>query len=422
MKKHRQSKTTSRNFFRYVFTAALVFCFVIGMNTFSFPQSKPQRPDTPKGNQKKNQRSEPKTEDQRKREEEERNAVIEDDPVKIETAVVNVDTVVYNKKSGQIITGLKKENFAIFENGVKKEISNFSTPDAPITITVVVDFSRRAAQLGYLGQRGYESGKFEMIRPVAYFLTKFIRPPDDYASVIAYDMRPTPLTDFTNDPKRLNEVINLLARNSPAFTDSNMFDAIKLTLVGGKADSVVLENSKQEKMDYAGMVSLKAKRRAVLLVATGLDSMSRINYGEVRKIIQQAGIPIYVIGTGEMFMKLYEDRIDAVDTISGFPGRLTLLQARNTLQTFANESGGVYYPVTFESELPATLSNINTLLRNQYSLAYEIEEARPRDGKKYKIEVKVDQDGDGVYEEKTLVIQHRPFYFAPKEGQKDGKN
>src|SRR5687768_15165573 len=34
--------------------------------------------------------------------------------VRVTAAVVNVETVVYHKKSGQIITGLKKENFAIF--------------------------------------------------------------------------------------------------------------------------------------------------------------------------------------------------------------------------------------------------------------------------------------------------------------------
>lgn len=390
-------------------------------------QSRPQKGDPPKGDGKKNERPKPKTEaelkaeeERRKQEEIDKNAVVDDEVLNIKTNVVNVDAVVYNKKTGQIITGLKKENFAIFENGVKQEISNFATPEAPITVTLVVDYSKLAAYIGSASGGGFEPGKMEMVRPVAYFLSKFIKPPDDYASVIAYDIRPTPLTDFTNDPSRIANVINLLLRNNPAFTDSNLFDALKLALVGGRADSVVLENSKESKSEYGGMIDVKAKRRAVILVSTGIDSMSKINYGEMRKIIQNSGVPIYIIGTGEMFIKLYDQQLGATDTISGFPGRLTFLQARNTLTTFAKESGGTYSPVTFPSELPGVLNNINTLLRNQYSLAYDVADVREA-GKKFVLDVKVDVNGDGVYEEKGYVIQHRPFYTTPKDEKAKNK-
>ena len=84
------------------------------------------------------------------------------------------------------------------------------------------------------------------------------------------------------------------------------------------------------------------------------------------------------------------------------------------MNTFAKESGGAHFPVTFEGELPNALKSINALLRNQYSLSYDAGE-KPRDGKKYKLEVKVDLNGDGVYEEKQLVVQHRPFFIAPND-------
>jgi Ca-activated chloride channel homolog len=344
------------------------------------------------------------------------NAEKDDEVLTIKTNIVNVDTVVYHKKTGQIITGLKQKNFEIYEDGAKKDVTNFATPDAPITVTVVVDFSKTASYLGSASSRGFDPGKMEMVRPVGLFLSRFIQPPNDYASVIAFDIRPTPLTDFTNDPRRLNEVINLLLRNNPAFTDSNLFDAVKLTLVGGNADSVVLEDTKERKMNYGGMVSVKAPRRAVVLVATGIDSMSKINYDQARKIIQNAGIPIYVIGTGEMFLKLYDAQLSPVDSITGLPGRLTLLQAKNTLNTFAKESGGAYYPITFESEIPNALNSINAMLRSQYSLAYDAGEQK-FDGKKRKLLVKVDVNNDGQFDEgeqKQYEIQHRPFYVSPK--------
>ncbi|HXH70950.1 MAG TPA: VWA domain-containing protein [Pyrinomonadaceae bacterium] len=397
----------------------IVFFFTFYASTFA--QSRPQKSDTKKGDDKRNKRPVPKTEEElkkeeekRKQEEEEKNAVVDDEVLKIKTNVVNVDAVVYNKKSGQIVTGLKKENFAVFENGIKQDITNFATPEAPITVSVVVEYSKWSEVFGSYASRGQEAGKLEVIRPVAYFLSKFIRPPDDYASVIAFDIRPTPITDFTNDPNRLRQTVDLLLRNSPAFRENNLFDSLKFALVGGKGDSVVLENSKERTSNYGGMINVQAKRRAIILVASGINTFSRSNYDEVRKVIQNAGVPIYILSTGNLFYKLYENQLSAEGSITGMPGRLDFLQAQNAMNTFAKESGGAHFPVTFPGEIPSNLQTINSLLRNQYSIAYDADEKREA-GKKYKLQVKVDVNGDGVYEEKEYVIQHRPFFTTPKE-------
>ncbi|HEY0462345.1 MAG TPA: VWA domain-containing protein [Pyrinomonadaceae bacterium] len=402
----------------------IVLLFVLG--AFAFAQSKPQKPTTTvPGNQKKNQRPTAKTEEEQKKEEEQRKleedaktAEKDDEVLSIKTNIVNVDAVVYDKKSGQIITGLKKENFAIFENGVKQEIAQFATPEAPITVTMVVEYSKWSELFGSYASRGFESGKYEVIRPAAQFLLKFIKPPDDYASLIAFDIRPTPITDFTNDPQRLRQTVDLLLRNNPAFRENNLFDSLKFALVGGKGDAVVLENSKEEYAQYGGMVDVKAKRRAIILVASGINTFSKISYDDVRKVIQAAGVPIYILSTGNLFYKLVESELPATDGINGFPGRLTFLQAQNAMNTFAKESGGAHFPITFEGEIPSALNSINALLRNQYSLAYDAGE-KPKDGKKYKLEVKVDLNGDGIYEsDKQLIVQHRPFYQTEKEKSK----
>lgn len=336
----------------------------------------------------------------------------EAEKISVTTQIVNVDTVVYHKKSGQIVTGLKKENFSIQVDGAPQLITNFSTPEAPITVAMVVEYSKWSELFGRASGGGWDPGTYEVIRPVAMFLEKFVKPPDDYVSVVAFDLRPTPLTDFTNDPTRIGQVVSLLLRNYPAFRETNLFDALKFTLVGGRGDSVVLEDSKSEKSDYAGLVSVQGRRRAVLLVASGIDTFSKINYGDARKIAQNAGIPIYIIGTGELFFKKYGDMLPATDSITGMPGRMTFLQAQNTLKTFASETGGAYFPVTFPGELPQVLGNINSLLRSQYSLAFNPGDVR--DGKQHKIKVSVDVNGDGVIDDKEFVIQARQFYNAPK--------
>ncbi|HKU75636.1 MAG TPA: VWA domain-containing protein [Pyrinomonadaceae bacterium] len=332
--------------------------------------------------------------------------------VTISTQIVNVDAVVYHKKSGQIVTDLKKINFALFADGVEQTITNFSTPEAPITVAMVVEYSKWSEMFGLYGSRGYEPGTYEVIRPTAMFLSQFIKPPDDYVSVVAFDIRPTPLTDFTNDPTRLNQVITLLLRNTPAFRETNLFDALKFVLVGGRGDAVVLEDSKSDKADYAGLASVQGRRRAVILVASGIDTFSKINYGDARKVLQNSGVPVYIIGTANLFKKMYGDNLPPTDTLGGMPGRMTWLQADNTLQTFAKETGGAYFPVTFEGELPKVLSNINSLLRSQYSLAFNPGDVR--DGKQHKLQVKVDVNGDGTYDDKEFVVQARQYYNSPK--------
>ena len=157
---------------------------------------------------------------------------------------------------------------------------------------------------------------------------------------------------------------------------------------------------------------MQGRRRAVILVASGIDTFSKINYGDARKILQNSGVPVYIIGTANMFKKIYGDQLPATDSMLGMPGRMSWLQADNTLQTFAKETGGAYFPVTFEGELPKVLGSINALLRSQYSLAFNPGDVR--DGKQHKLQVKVDVDGDGTYDDKEYVVQARQFYNSPK--------
>src|ERR1700730_10142979 len=286
-----------RRHFAFLSIIALTMAATGNLNIFA--QSRRQPPTT---NDKKNKRPDPS---EQKPEEPVPQDVInksqDAEKITVSTNLVNVDAVVYQKKSGQIMMGLKKPNFAIFVDGVQKEITNFATPEAPITAVMVIEYSKWSEIFGYYGSQGMNAGTDDVIRPAALFLSHFIKPPNDYASVIAFDMRATPLTDFTNDPRRINEVINLLLRNSPAFRENNLFDALKFTLIGGRGDSVVLENSKSEKSEYTGLVSVQGRRKAVILIASGWDTFSKINYGQARKIVQNSGIQIYAIGTAGMF-------------------------------------------------------------------------------------------------------------------------
>jgi hypothetical protein len=90
------------------------------------------------------------------------------------------------------------------------------------------------------------------------------------------------------------------------------------------------------------------------------------------------------------------------------------------MNTFAKESGGMHFEMTFPQEVSGYLQSINSLLRSQYNLAYDLEKPHEA-GKKYKLEVKVDVDGDGQTDEKTFVVQHRPYVLGPPLPEKADK-
>jgi Ca-activated chloride channel homolog len=337
--------------------------------------------------------------------------------ITIGTDVVNVEAVVYNKKTGAVFQGLKKEHFEIYEDGIKQEVENFATPEAPVTMVMLLEYSKLVDILGF-GTGGYfENGRVEILRPAYEFVNRFVQP-KDFISIVAYDIRPTPLVDFTDDKNKLMQAVSLLIRNNPAFTESNMYDALKFVLRGGKGDSVVLEDDKDAdakgQADYAGLYEVNA-RTAILLIGSGLDTFSKINFDEARKIVENSGVPIYVLGTGNLFMKKYDQYFDPGQgrSIGGIPfDRMTMLQAQNTLKTFATSTGGDYIPITFPGEIPSALQRIQAQVRNLYSLGYTPTNTR-REGKRRKIQVKVNL-GDQV-DPKLIVIQHRQTYTEPKD-------
>ncbi len=357
--------------------------------------------------------------EQEKQDEKQVDKSIPTQTITIGTDIVNVEAVIFNKKTGALIQGLKKDNFEIYEDGIKQEIEHFATPEAPVTMVLLLEYSKLVDLLGLPTGGYFEYGRVEILRPAYEFVSRFVQA-KDFISIVAYDIRPTPLVDFTDDRNKLMQAINLLIRNNPAFSESNLFDSLNFVLRGGLGDSVVLEDSKSEKSEYAGLYEVNA-RTAILLVASGLDTFSKINYDQARKIVENSGVPIYVIGTGNLFLKMY-DRGSTLDPGRGgilYNGiqidRMTLLQAQNTLKTFADTTGGRYFPVTFPGEIPSVLQSISALVRNQYSLGYTPTNTR-REGKRRKIQVKVNL-GDQI-DPKLVVVQHRQSYIEQKDGGK----
>ena len=274
---------------------------------------------------------------------------VEDQP-KGQTAIsVSVDLVslqvLVTDQKGNLITGLKPENFAIYEDNVKQEISNFAPIEANITVVMLVEYSRQVSYFIY-----------EVWNAIYGFADSLRQ--GDWVAVIGYDIRPTILQDFTQDRAKLMDALRRF--NYPAFSESNLCDALIDTL-----DRVE---------EIEGKV-------AVLLVSTGLDTFSKHTYDEALKKTRAANASVYAIGLGQNFRIRYEPYLSSIQN-------LDFLMADNRLKTFAEYTGGEAFFPRFVTEFPSIFNNISAMLRNQYSVAYASTNTK-KDGKYRKIRVDV---------------------------------
>jgi Ca-activated chloride channel homolog len=320
--------------------------------------------------------------------------------IKLSTQVVNVDVTVVDKKSGRLYTNLTKKNFTIYEDGVKQETTNFASGEGPMTAVLLLENSYRNRRYS-----NYYDPTFaqEIFQSAATFVRSFVKP-DDHVALVTYSMRPKVIQDFTGDSSLLSQAVMAAYRDTLNFSEANIYDSLSFVLLGGKAIQLFEEEGGESQ--YTGLQEIEG-HSAVILVTLGIDTFSRLTYDKAMKIVARAGVPIFIVGVGNLYFKKYGDNLPP-------ESRLEFLQAQNGLSTFARLSGGAYFPMTFESEIPQIMRSIAVLLRGQYSLGYSPTNTR-REGKDRKIKVDVDIDGDGTPDNKQLDVHYREKYIEPDD-------
>ena len=298
----------------------------------------------------------------------------------VNTNLVNLDVSVIDNR-GHFIPNVPRSAFRIMEDNVPQQIKSFNMGEAPMTVCLLIEFSNKF--------QWYGSQAWRQTLTAAYGFVQTLKP-EDYVAVIAYDMRPEILSDFSQDRMKTEGALSRL--RIAGFSEANLFDALVDT---------------QERMkDIEG-------RKAIVLLSSGVDTFSKLTFDKARKAIQENAIPIYAIGLMQAL------RIMAESRMSG-PEQLTYLQADNEMKTFAKETGGMSFFPRFYGEFGSIFQAIEQSMRNQYSVGYAPTNTA-RDGKFRKIKVDlVGPQGDPfrITDEKGKPIKYQIIakagYNAPR--------
>ncbi len=263
---------------------------------------------------------------------------------------VTVDVSVLDDKN-RFIPRIPQGNFRVLEDGVPQQIAQFGQGEAPMTICMLIEFSGRF-------QAYWSQGWYETLQASYGFLQTL--KPDDNVAVVAYDLRPTILSDFSPDKRKAEEAMARL--RIPGFSESNVFDALT---------------------DMASRMEAIEGRKAILLMGTGLDTFSKITFDKTRKMLQESGVPIYTISLLQIARIMAESN-GAMGPIAN----MDFLQADNEMRTFAKETGGMSFFPRFVGEYPSVFRQIEDAMRSQYALAYHPTNTA-RDGKFRRIKVEL---------------------------------
>ena len=296
--------------------------------------------------------------------------------------IVSLDVAVLNNK-GQFIPGIQPSYFRVLEDNVPQQIKGVNMGEAPLTVAMVIEFSNKFQQ--YWGAAWYQTLQ------LAWGFASTLKP-EDYVAVIAYDIKPEILSDFTTDRSKTQEALSRL--QIAAWSEANLFDAVT---------------------DTAERMSEIEGRKAILLISSGIDTFSKITFDQTRKKLQEAGVPIYGIGLMQALRIMMESRMGPIQNMD-------FLQADNQMRTFSKETGGQAFFPRFQGEYGQIFQEIHQALRNQYVLTYEPTNKK-HDGSFRKVKVELVNPATNeplpVKDEKGKPIKYsivtKAGYKAPRE-------
>ena len=280
----------------------------------------------------------------------------------------DVEEVVLNAtvlEGSRIVQDLKRDDFQVFEDGVKQNIISFQHTDLPVSIGLIVDNSGSMAK------------KRPAVNKSALDLIEASNPQDE-AFVVNFSDEAFIDTDLTSDVSKLREGLSHIeSRGGTALYDAVVASADKLV-----ADA-------------------KRPKQVLVIITDGEDNASTLSLEQtIRRVQQLSGPVIYSIGL------LFGDEMTHSE----------VRHARRALEMLSTETGGIaYFPKSIE-QIDQIAAEVARDIRSQYTIGYHSTKPSSDPGFR-RVQVTAQAAGMG-----KLDVRTRTGYFpsvrAPKKTAK----
>jgi len=258
---------------------------------------------------------------------------------------------------GASVTSLKKEDFMLFEDGVKQTITHFAQDDAPVSAGLLLDISSSM------------KNKMDKASQAASQFFKFANPEDEFF-LIEFNGRAKLKVPFTRGWAEIAGEIGV-ARTSGM---TAMLDAIHLAV--------------------ATMKHAHNSRKALIILSDGGDNFSRRNLRELKSTLIEADVQVYAMG-------VFDNDYSRKHTPEERNGPRLLDQV-------VLDTGGRDYPIGKLEDLPDIGVRIARELRNQYVLGFA-PATSVADGKYHRVNLQLTPPNA----DSALRTYYRQGYYAP---------
>jgi len=248
------------------------------------------------------------------------------------THVVTLKLLVQDP-NGYFIPNIRRENFAVYENGVRQQNATVEVEQAPVSLALLMEFGGRTPGLNRdLGQ--------EVSRAGQQLLDELGR--DDKIAVWKYSDKLEKLSDFSQGHDDL--VTTFLTMGNPPLSDADLFDAI---------------------VNLLPQLRPVAGRKAMVLVSSGIDSFSKAKFEDVIKIAQGADAPIYALSLAPALRQLMESQSHTVPKV-----QIDWSTAEKQIEQIAAASGGRTYAPENTIDLTPIYDDMLENLKIRYVIMY----------------------------------------------------
>jgi VWFA-related protein len=299
-----------------------------------------------------------------------------DEVVKVDVDLVKVDALVMQKKTARIVGGLKQEDFRIYEDGIKQEISHFSQDKLPLSVMLLID---RGGCLDPYSDEVHRAAREAIDR------LKLV----DEIAVVAYHSKTDLIQRFTTSRILIEEAL----RRIPPHTE-----------VGGHCLNTLF--------DYAAKYMMYASNpagRRVIIVISGLTRSfdcpdSPTGKSAARSIYESGTVVCAIVPKGAE--QAFENRQMTMLTRVFKVGGVNYMD----IQSLADETGGEVLSDE-PKKLETTFQTLIDHLRSRYNLAF-VSTNKKRDGTTRTL--KLDLAASVQKSQGKLVVKARRTYIAPR--------